>query len=57
MALAALASIPDVPAAIRGSVSGRELIEGGFAEDVEIAVRLDASTVVPLLRQGVFTAA
>ncbi|AEB42197.1 2-phosphosulfolactate phosphatase [Micromonospora maris] len=57
VALAALASIPDVPAAIRGSVSGRELIGGGFAEDVEIAVRVDSSAVVPLLRQGVFTPA
>lgn len=57
VALAALASIPDVPAAIRGCVSGRELIDAGFAEDVEIAVRLDTSAVVPLLRQGVFTRA
>ncbi|GIJ79742.1 2-phosphosulfolactate phosphatase [Micromonospora phaseoli] len=57
MALAALASTPDVPAAIRGCVSGRELIENGFAEDVEIAVRVAASEVVPLLRQGVFSAA
>ncbi|RIV38899.1 2-phosphosulfolactate phosphatase [Micromonospora radicis] len=57
MALAALASTPDVPAAIRGCVSGRELIESGFAEDVEIAVRLGCSTVVPVLRQGVFSAA
>ncbi|MBX7269917.1 2-phosphosulfolactate phosphatase [Micromonospora sp. Llam7] len=57
MALAALASTPDVPAAIRGCVSGRELVEGGFAEDVEIAVRLGTSDVVPLLRQGVFSAA
>ncbi|MGC5031439.1 2-phosphosulfolactate phosphatase [Micromonospora sp. DT229] len=57
VALAALASIPDVPAAVRGCVSGRELTEGGFAEDVEIAVRLDTSAVVPLLRQGVFTRA
>ncbi|MEV5693755.1 2-phosphosulfolactate phosphatase [Micromonospora globbae] len=57
MALAALASTPDVPAAVRGCVSGRELAEGGFAEDVEIAVRLDVSDVVPLLRHGVFSAA
>ncbi|MFI6261478.1 2-phosphosulfolactate phosphatase [Micromonospora sp. NPDC051006] len=57
MALAALASTPDVPAAIRGCVSGRELVERGFVEDVEIAVQLDVSDVVPLLRQGVFSAA
>ncbi|QGN50590.1 2-phosphosulfolactate phosphatase [Micromonospora sp. WMMD558] len=57
MALAALASTPDVPAAVRGCVSGRELAEGGFAEDVEIAVEVGVSGVVPVLRQGVFTRA
>ncbi|MFC0507398.1 2-phosphosulfolactate phosphatase [Micromonospora costi] len=57
MALAALASTPDVPAAVRGSVSGRELVEGGFAGDVDVAVQLDVSDVVPLLYQGVFSAA
>ncbi|MEV6709547.1 2-phosphosulfolactate phosphatase [Micromonospora wenchangensis] len=56
MALAALASTPDVPAAVRGCVSGRELIESGFAGDVEAAVQRDVSTVVPVLRQGVFSA-
>ncbi|MCI4063609.1 2-phosphosulfolactate phosphatase [Micromonospora sp. R77] len=56
MALAALASTPDVAAAVRGCVSGRELIEGGFAADVAVAVQLDVSDVVPVLRQGVFTA-
>ncbi|MFI9642692.1 2-phosphosulfolactate phosphatase [Micromonospora sp. NPDC051925] len=56
MALAALASTPDVPAAVRGCVSGRELIEGGFAGDVEVAVQLDVSDVVPVLRRGVFSA-
>ncbi|BCJ59237.1 hypothetical protein C1I93_20860 [Micromonospora endophytica] len=55
--LAALASTPDVAAAVRGCVSGRELIEGGFGEDVEIAVRLDSSDVIPLLRDGVFSSA
>ncbi|WP_371686170.1 2-phosphosulfolactate phosphatase [Micromonospora sp. 15K316] len=57
MALAALASTPDVPAAVRGCVSGRELAEDGFAGDVELAVQLDVSDVVPVLRQGVFSAA
>ncbi|MET7747287.1 2-phosphosulfolactate phosphatase [Micromonospora sp. NPDC005367] len=57
MALAALASTPDVPAAVRGCVSGRELTEGGFAGDVEIAVQVDVSDVVPVLHQGVFSAA
>lgn len=39
----------DVPAAVRDSSSGRELIERGFAEDVRIATELDACDVVPLL--------
>ncbi|MDP9798350.1 2-phosphosulfolactate phosphatase [Catenuloplanes nepalensis] len=54
VALAALNSVPDVAAAVRGSVSGRELAARGFAGDVEIAVERNASTVVPLLRRGVF---
>jgi 2-phosphosulfolactate phosphatase len=57
LALAAYAGLPDVPAAIRGCVSGRELIERGFAADVEIAAQPNVSTVVPLLRNGVFAAA
>jgi 2-phosphosulfolactate phosphatase len=56
MALAALASTPDVPAAVRGCVSGRELIERGYASDVAAAVQVGVSEVVPLLRQGVFVA-
>ncbi|WP_019901634.1 2-phosphosulfolactate phosphatase [Salinispora arenicola] len=57
LALAALASTPDVPAAVRGSVSGRELAEGGFAADVEMAVQVNVSDVVPVLRNDVFSAA
>ena len=34
--------------------SGRELIEGGFAEDVAAAAALDALSCVPLLREGEF---
>ncbi|KKK05183.1 2-phosphosulfolactate phosphatase [Micromonospora sp. HK10] len=56
MALAALASTPDVPAAVRGCVSGRELVEGGFAADVEIAAQVGVSRVVPVLRHGYFVA-
>ncbi|WP_431905933.1 2-phosphosulfolactate phosphatase [Micromonospora carbonacea] len=57
MALAALAATPDVPAAVRGCVSGRELVEGGFGGDVEVAVQVGVSGVVPVLRRGVFSAA
>jgi 2-phosphosulfolactate phosphatase len=54
--LAALASVPDVPAAIHGSASGRELTERGFKPDVDLAVAVATSEVVPVLRNGVFSA-
>ena len=34
---------------VRGSLSGRELIERGFSQDVEIALQLNSSRSVPLL--------
>ncbi|MEV1288405.1 2-phosphosulfolactate phosphatase [Micromonospora sp. NPDC049679] len=55
VALAALASLPDVPAAVRGCVSGRELITRGYAEDVVIAAEPGVSDVVPVLRNGIFS--
>ncbi|MEM8902228.1 MAG: 2-phosphosulfolactate phosphatase [Actinomycetota bacterium] len=45
---------PDVAALVTASVSGRELIERGWARDVELAVELDASRVVPALRGEAF---
>lgn len=42
--------------ALRACASGRELIDRGFAEDVEIAAEVDASRVVPQLEAGVFRA-
>lgn len=57
VALAALASVPDIAAVVRRCVSGKELINGGYAEDVEIAAALDVSTGVPLLTADAFTAA
>jgi len=51
---AAYLGTPDVAAAVRESASGRELIRSGFADDVDIAVELDASTVVPVLTDGAF---
>ncbi|MGC4109781.1 MAG: 2-phosphosulfolactate phosphatase [Nocardioides sp.] len=35
-------------------VSGRELVDGGFARDVEIAAEVDSSQVVPVLRGAAF---
>ncbi|WP_213456198.1 2-phosphosulfolactate phosphatase [Rhizomonospora bruguierae] len=57
VALAAYAAIPDVSSAVRGCASGRELIEAGFPEDVEMAVARNASEGVPVLRNGTFTRA
>jgi 2-phosphosulfolactate phosphatase len=39
---------------INDSVSGRELIEIGFGEDVRYACELDASMVVPVWDKGAF---
>jgi 2-phosphosulfolactate phosphatase len=43
-----------VPDAVRRCASGVELVEEGFGEDVEVAVELDVSTVVPVLTQRGF---
>ncbi|MBF6213416.1 2-phosphosulfolactate phosphatase [Nocardia puris] len=47
---------PDLTTTLTTCASGRELIEGGFADDVAIAAELDSSTAVPLLTDGAFTA-
>jgi 2-phosphosulfolactate phosphatase len=52
--LAALAAVSDPVAAIRGCVSGRELVGRGFGEDVDVAVAVDTSRTVPMLRNGTF---
>jgi len=43
-----------VPDAVRCSASAVELAHAGFAEDVEVAVDVDASNVVPVLTGGAF---
>ena len=48
---------PDLARTIMDSASGRELTAIGFAEDVAIAVEIDASDAVPVLRDGAFSAA
>ncbi|WP_371658749.1 2-phosphosulfolactate phosphatase [Streptomyces sp. NBC_00280] len=53
----AFTASPDVAADVLASASGRELIDGGFPEDVAIATEMDASTVVPVLVDGAFVAA
>ncbi|MEV6217561.1 2-phosphosulfolactate phosphatase [Nocardia sp. NPDC051833] len=49
------AATPDVPALIATSASGRELAAIGFADDVAIAIDLDADTTVPVLTADAFT--
>ncbi|TQM61593.1 2-phosphosulfolactate phosphatase [Humibacillus xanthopallidus] len=54
-ALAAWLTVEDdVPAALERSASGRELVAQGWPDDVRIAAELDASTAVPVLRDGAF---
>nr|WP_276207265.1 2-phosphosulfolactate phosphatase [Nocardia mangyaensis] len=48
-------ALPDVPALLRTSASGRELISGGFPDDVALAIDLDADSTVPVLVDGAFT--
>lgn len=40
---------------LRGCVSGQELIDQGYAQDVEVAVELNVSTAAPLLVNGAYT--
>ncbi|MEM9221566.1 MAG: 2-phosphosulfolactate phosphatase [Pseudomonadota bacterium] len=42
---------------LMGSVSGLELCERGFPQDVEIAASLNVSTCAPVLREGAYVAA
>ncbi|MGY1751678.1 2-phosphosulfolactate phosphatase [Blastococcus sp. SYSU D01042] len=55
-AAAAFQATRSVPDAVRGCASGIELTASGFAADVEIAVEVDRSRVVPVLRDGAFSA-
>ncbi|MGW2891098.1 2-phosphosulfolactate phosphatase [Streptomyces griseoruber] len=55
-ARAAFMGTPDVADTVADCVSGRELTRGGFPDDVVIATELDASTAVPVLTDGTFTA-
>lgn len=45
-----------MPQDIADCPSGRELIEAGFAQDVEIAAAVDVSNTVPVLTDGAFRA-
>ncbi|MFI6086382.1 2-phosphosulfolactate phosphatase [Streptomyces sp. NPDC051218] len=54
VAAAAYTSCPDVASAVADCASGRELRAYGFAEDVSVAVELEASEGVPVLVDGAF---
>lgn len=56
-AAACFEATPDVVTAVTTSASGKELIEGGFADDVRIATERDTCDTVPILTDGAFTAA
>ncbi|MFD6156155.1 2-phosphosulfolactate phosphatase [Nocardia sp. NPDC060256] len=45
----------DIPSLITQCASGRELASIGFADDVAVAIEIDASKVVPVLVDGAFT--
>ncbi|WP_328908320.1 2-phosphosulfolactate phosphatase [Streptomyces sp. NBC_00234] len=57
MAAAAFAGTAEIAGAVSHSASGRELVDGGYADDVAVATETDACTVVPVLTDGAFTAA
>jgi 2-phosphosulfolactate phosphatase len=46
-----------LPEALRDCAGGRELVEAGFPEDVEVAAELDVSSVVPVLEGDRFVPA
>jgi 2-phosphosulfolactate phosphatase len=46
----------DLPGRLRACSSGRELIENGFAADVELAAAVGVSRCVPVLSDGAFVA-
>jgi 2-phosphosulfolactate phosphatase len=46
----------EVPNLVRDSISGRELIDGGYPDDVELAVALNASSQTPMLIEGAYRA-
>ncbi|MET8685628.1 2-phosphosulfolactate phosphatase [Streptomyces sp. NPDC004732] len=55
LAATAFRTTSDVAAAVAASVSGRELVGGGFAEDVAVATEPDTCTAVPVLVDGAFS--
>jgi 2-phosphosulfolactate phosphatase len=44
-----------IDAALRACASGRELVEAGWPDDVAVAAEVDASDLVPVLRDGAYS--
>ena len=53
--LAFRAVVARLPADLPRCASGQELVDAGFGPDVDVASALDASDVVPVLRDGFFS--
>jgi 2-phosphosulfolactate phosphatase len=45
----------DLPSILRASISGRELADRGFTDDIDLAAELDASDLVPIVDDDHFT--
>ncbi|GIG71525.1 2-phosphosulfolactate phosphatase [Phytomonospora endophytica] len=54
LAAGAYSATPDVVAAVRACGGGVELVSEGFPGDVDVAVEVDVSEVVPVLTDGAF---
>ena len=48
--------VEDINALVRGSISGRELIDRGFEADVDIALEVESSASIPILTDGAYRA-
>lgn len=46
----------DIPKALSQCSSGKELIEMGFDEDIDLATKLNVSDIVPRLKEGAYRA-
>jgi len=55
-ALAFEAMAPTLTSVLRDCMSGRELVEAGYENDVVVAAALDASQAVPVLTEGAYGA-
>jgi 2-phosphosulfolactate phosphatase len=55
VARAAYLGTHDIAGVVRTAISGRELVDSGFGDDVAVATQVGADLTVPLLQSGAFT--